>query len=216
VPETELPLVRAGQGATVTSDQVNGQTNGSVRIVTPEVDATDPSRHRPRQPERRQRLPSRHVRPDRDRRRRPADITVPTASVLYRENKAGVFILGANNQVRFQPGDRADRLHEPDRGRRASPPEPARGGRRRRLPGRRRPGPGQRSRSPGRARLRSRRSGRPLRTPAMKNISSWSIKNPIPIILLFVVLTLAGVEQLHAADQQQSPTSTSPWSRSPP
>ncbi|MGZ9114709.1 MAG: efflux RND transporter permease subunit, partial [Brevundimonas sp.] len=27
----------------------------------------------------------------------------------------------------------------------------------------------------------------------MKNISSWSIKNPIPIILMFVLLTLAGV-----------------------
>jgi multidrug efflux pump subunit AcrB len=25
-----------------------------------------------------------------------------------------------------------------------------------------------------------------------KNISSWSIKNPIPIILMFVLLTLAG------------------------
>ena len=27
----------------------------------------------------------------------------------------------------------------------------------------------------------------------MRNISSWSIKNPIPIILMFVLLTLAGV-----------------------
>ncbi len=27
----------------------------------------------------------------------------------------------------------------------------------------------------------------------MKNISSWSIKNPIPIILLFVLLTIAGL-----------------------
>ena len=27
----------------------------------------------------------------------------------------------------------------------------------------------------------------------MRNISSWSIRNPIPIILLFVLLTLAGV-----------------------
>ena len=38
VPETELPLVRAGQSATVTSSEA-GQTTGSVRIVTPEVNA---------------------------------------------------------------------------------------------------------------------------------------------------------------------------------
>ena len=38
VPETDLGLVRAGQGAVVSSDQV-GETTGTVRIVTPEVDA---------------------------------------------------------------------------------------------------------------------------------------------------------------------------------
>jgi len=27
----------------------------------------------------------------------------------------------------------------------------------------------------------------------MKNISSWSIRNPIPIILLFTLLTIGGV-----------------------
>ena len=37
IPETELRLVRAGMTAVVTSEQA-GQTNGTVRIVTPEVD----------------------------------------------------------------------------------------------------------------------------------------------------------------------------------
>ena len=33
---------------------------------------------------------------------RPA-LTVPTAAVLYRENRAGVFVLADGNRVRFQP-----------------------------------------------------------------------------------------------------------------
>ena len=30
-------------------------------------------------------------------------VTVPTAAVLYRENRAGVFILSADSHARFQP-----------------------------------------------------------------------------------------------------------------
>ena len=37
VPETDLGLVRSGQSAVISSDQV-GETTGTVRIVTPEVD----------------------------------------------------------------------------------------------------------------------------------------------------------------------------------
>jgi len=102
VPETELALVRPGQIATVSSDQV-GQTSGRVRIVTPEVNATS-------------RLgvarislvgtngfrPGMFARTEIEVGAQPT-ITVPTGAVLYRENKAGVFVLGANNQVRFQP-----------------------------------------------------------------------------------------------------------------
>eukprot|EP01035_Chromulina_nebulosa_P061025 gene61025-83467_t len=40
IPETELALIRAGQTATISSDQI-GQTTGRVRIVTPEVDAAN-------------------------------------------------------------------------------------------------------------------------------------------------------------------------------
>lgn len=102
VPETELALVRAGQSATVSSDQV-GQTTGRVRIVTPEVDATN-------------RLGTARIallgaggfRPGMFARSVIAvgdqpTITVPSASILYRENRSGVYVLGAGNRVTFQP-----------------------------------------------------------------------------------------------------------------
>lgn len=102
VPETELALVRAGQSATVSSDQV-GQAAGRVRIVTSEVNAatrlgvarialTSGSGFRP----------GMFARGQIDVGAQPA-ITVPTAAVLYRENRAGVFVLGGDNHVRFQP-----------------------------------------------------------------------------------------------------------------
>ena len=101
VPETELALIRAGQSATVSSDQV-GQTTGRVRIVTPEVNAES-------------RLgiarialasgggfrPGMFAKAEIDVGAQPT-ITVPTASILYRENRAGVFVLLTNGHVRFQ------------------------------------------------------------------------------------------------------------------
>ena len=102
VPETELALVRAGQSATISSDQV-GQTGGRVRIVTPEVNAEN-------------RLgvarialsgtggfrPGMFAKARIDVGAQPT-ITVPTAAVLYRENRAGVFVLTADSHARFQP-----------------------------------------------------------------------------------------------------------------
>ncbi|CAN5176294.1 efflux RND transporter periplasmic adaptor subunit [soil metagenome] len=102
VPETELALIRAGQSATISSDQL-GQTTGRVRIVTPEVDATSrlgvarvalsgPGGFRP----------GMFAKAQIDVGAQPT-ITVPTAAVLYRENRSGVYVLGANNVVRFAP-----------------------------------------------------------------------------------------------------------------
>lgn len=102
VPETELPLVQAGQSATITSSQA-GQTTGTVRIVTPEVD-------------RQTRLglarislapgsglkPGMFARAAIEAGARPATV-VPTDAVLYRSNKAGVFVLNADSSVRFTP-----------------------------------------------------------------------------------------------------------------
>ena len=102
VPETELGLIRAGQSATIASDQV-GQATGRVRIVTPEVNA-----------ETRLGLarialsgaggfrPGMFARAQIDVGAQPT-VTVPTPAVLYRENRAGVFVLTADNHVRFQP-----------------------------------------------------------------------------------------------------------------
>lgn len=103
VPETELPLIRAGQTATITSSEA-GSTTGTVRIVTPEVDAQT-------------RLglaritlaPGSQLRTGMFARAQIAvgdqtATTVPTASVLYRNNRAGVFLLGQDGAtVRFTP-----------------------------------------------------------------------------------------------------------------
>ena len=102
VPETDLGLVRSGQGAVIASDQV-GETTGTVRIVTPEVD-----------PETRLGVarislaggggfrPGMFARAEIDVGANPA-VTVPTAAVLYRENRPGVYILDNQNRARFRP-----------------------------------------------------------------------------------------------------------------
>jgi len=102
VPETDLALVRAGQSAVVSSDQV-GEVAGTVRIVTSEVD-----------PQTRLGVARISIsggggfRPGMFGRARidvgasPA-VTLPTAAVLYRENRPGVFILDGQGRARFRP-----------------------------------------------------------------------------------------------------------------
>lgn len=101
VPETELALVRSGQSAAISSDEV-GQTTGRVRIVTPEVDAET------RLGVARIALTGGGFRPGMFARARidvgaQPSVTVPTAAVLYRENRAGVFVLDAQNRAHFRP-----------------------------------------------------------------------------------------------------------------
>ncbi len=101
VPETELALVRAGQTATISSDQV-GDATGRVRIVTSEVDAAS------RLGTARISLSGGAFRPGMFARARiqvgdQPVVTVPTASVLYRENRAGVFVMGGDSRAHFQP-----------------------------------------------------------------------------------------------------------------
>lgn len=100
VPETDIPLLRAGMTAAISSDQA-GETSGVIRIVTPEVSAET-------------RLgiarialspgsglrPGMFARASIDAGSRPG-VTVPTAAVLYRENRAGVFVLQNDSTVRF-------------------------------------------------------------------------------------------------------------------
>ncbi|HYC98230.1 efflux RND transporter periplasmic adaptor subunit [Brevundimonas sp.] len=101
VPETELALVRAGQSAVISSDQV-GETTGTVRIVTPEVNTET------RLGIARIAVSGGGFRPGMFARARiqvgdQAAVTVPTPAVLYRENRAGVFVLGADGRARFRP-----------------------------------------------------------------------------------------------------------------
>lgn len=100
VPETELPLVRAGMAVAITSDQA-GQTSGTVRIVTPEVDAQT------RLGVARVTLaPGSGLRPGMFARATIAVgatpvLTVPSDAIVFREGKAGVYVIGANDAVRF-------------------------------------------------------------------------------------------------------------------
>ncbi|WP_292034580.1 MULTISPECIES: efflux RND transporter periplasmic adaptor subunit [unclassified Brevundimonas] len=102
VPETDLPALRAGQTATITSNE-GVATSGTIRIVTPEVD-----------PETRLGLarislsPGSGLKPGMFAR---ASITagaqpttvVPTGAVLYRNNRSGVFVLDAQSAAHFRP-----------------------------------------------------------------------------------------------------------------
>ena len=101
VPETEIALIRSGQSATVRSDDV-GETSGSVRLVTPEVD-----------PETRlgvariSLLSGGGLRPGMFARAEIAvgaapAVVVPSASIIYRENRAGVYVLADGGVARFQ------------------------------------------------------------------------------------------------------------------
>ena len=102
VPETELAQVRAGQSATVTSSEA-GTTSGTVRIVTPEVNAsTRLGLARISLSPGAQLRPGMFARADIDVGDQPAT-TVPTGAVLYRDNKPGVFSLVADGRVHFQP-----------------------------------------------------------------------------------------------------------------
>lgn len=102
LPETELGLIRPGQSASVASDGV-GSATGSVRIVTPEVN-----------PDTRLGVArialtgNSGLRPGMFARARidvgaQETVAVPTPAVLYRNNRAGVFVLGAGDAVAFRP-----------------------------------------------------------------------------------------------------------------
>ena len=117
-------------------------------------------------------------------------LTVPQSAVVPREGFSHVFRLEAGDRVaqaKVQLGRRAGERRNPRRaGRRG-----AHRRFRRRFPGRRRCRQGRRPASAGRCR------------PHAMNVSAWSIRNPIPAILLFVLLTLAGVVSFRAMKVQQ-------------
>ena len=101
IPETDLASVKAGMPAKIYSDKV-GETSGQVRIVTSEVNASS------RLGVARVALssmggfrPGMFARATIDAGDQPA-LVVPSASVLYRENRPGVFVVDAGKKVHFR------------------------------------------------------------------------------------------------------------------
>lgn len=102
VPETDLPALRAGQTAAITSNE-GVATTGTIRIVTPEVD-----------PQTRLGIaritlspvsglkPGMFARASITAAAQPTTV-VPTGAVLYRDNKSGVFVLNADASAHFRP-----------------------------------------------------------------------------------------------------------------
>lgn len=101
VPEAQLNLVRAGMPATVSGDEA-GQTGGTVRVVTPRVDAQtrvglarvsllSPGNFRP----------GMFAKASIDVGDQPA-LTLPQTAVVFRNSKAGVYVIDAKNQAHFR------------------------------------------------------------------------------------------------------------------
>ncbi len=102
VPETDLPTLRAGQTATITSNE-GVATSGTIRIVTPEVDAqTRVGLARITLSPGSGLKPGMFARASITAGAQPTTV-VPTAAVLYRNNKSGVFVLDAQNAAHFRP-----------------------------------------------------------------------------------------------------------------
>ncbi len=102
VPEVQLAQVKAGMPATVSGDQ-SAPVVGSVRVVTPQVNAqtrvglarialAQPGGFRP----------GMFAKGSIDVGDQPA-LTVPQTTVVYRNGKAGVFLIDKTNHARFRP-----------------------------------------------------------------------------------------------------------------
>jgi RND family efflux transporter MFP subunit len=102
IPEADLPLVRAGQTATVSGDEGLAVT-GTVRIVTPEVDGqTRLGVARIALPAGATVRPGMFARAEIDVGAQPSFV-VPSGAIVYREGKPGVYVIGAGNAVTFRP-----------------------------------------------------------------------------------------------------------------
>ena len=102
VPESDLLALRAGQTATITSNE-GVATSGTVRIVTPEVDAqTRLGLARIALSPGSGLKPGMFARASINAGAQPTTV-VPTGAVLYRDNKSGVFVLNADASAHFRP-----------------------------------------------------------------------------------------------------------------
>ncbi|WP_271066051.1 efflux RND transporter periplasmic adaptor subunit [Caulobacter sp. NIBR1757] len=101
VPEAQLTLLRPGMPATITGDE-GGQTGGVVRLITPRVDAqtrvglarvslASPQSFRP----------GMFAKASIDVGDQPA-LVLPQSSVVFRNSKAGVYVVDAGNVAHFR------------------------------------------------------------------------------------------------------------------
>lgn len=118
VPEAELRFVRPGMTATVTGDQQAGAV-GTVRLVTPQVDPqTRLGFARISLPVNSGFRPGNFARAEINVGAMPANV-VPSAAIVYREGKPGVYVIDANSRVHFRPvklGDRSGGMVALDEG----------------------------------------------------------------------------------------------------
>jgi RND family efflux transporter MFP subunit len=102
VPEAQLNLVRPGMPATITGDE-GGRTGGVVRLVTPQVNVQTRvglARVTLLQPIAFK--PGMFARASIDVGDQPALVT-PQSAVVFRNSKAGVFVVDARNAAHFRP-----------------------------------------------------------------------------------------------------------------
>ncbi len=102
VPESELAAVRAGQPAVVSTSEV-GQTAATVRIVTPQIDPqTRVGLARVSLSDRGAFRPGMFAKAVINVGAQPA-VLAPASTILYRDNKPGLFVIDANGLAHFRP-----------------------------------------------------------------------------------------------------------------
>ena len=102
VPESELAAVRAGQAAVVSTSEV-GQTAATVRIVTPQIDPqTRVGLARIALINRGAFRPGMFAKAVINVGAQSA-VLAPASSILYRDNKAGLFVIDAGGVAHFRP-----------------------------------------------------------------------------------------------------------------
>lgn len=102
VPQAELALVRPGQSAAITGDQ-QPPTTGRVRLVTPQVDPqTRLGLARITLPNSSGYRPGDFARASINVGAQPA-MVVPQGAIVFRVSQPGVYVIGADNKVKFTP-----------------------------------------------------------------------------------------------------------------
>lgn len=101
VPESELAAVRAGQSAIVSTSEV-GQTTARVRIVTPQIDPqTRVGLARVALADRGAFRPGMFAKAIINVGAQPA-VLVPQSTILYRDNKSGLYVIDAGGVAHFR------------------------------------------------------------------------------------------------------------------